>query len=597
MKILKILCAALASAMLLMLASCSASAPYIGENGNWWINGNDLGVSASGIKGDRGEQGPQGEQGETGAQGEPGAQGPAGADGAQGISGEKGDKGGKGDKGDKGDKGATGDQGASGVTPHIGPNGNWWIGEEDTGIFVGQYEESCSDGLIFNFETLGGKAGAVLIGYRGSDENVVIPNRFASMPVIGMYADVFAENTEIHSVRLSANMLALPESAFAGCESLVSVDFNGAPIEAIPTSAFAGTAIREMYLPATVETVGDSAFIGVENAFIYIPDSVTDLADSFSETVYLAFEASSLPQGIEIEERTSVLRYGLGISSESVVYSAADEMYFYEERSGYSILAAFPNGEGILNLPTLYETKPIIRIRSNAVLCGEDITDIAIGGTTQILDSAAIIAAAPLRSVHIPMSLITAADGSILGGCDRFLFAAASLPRGFSATFAEELENSQILYSVAPGELRASDRYLYVLHEESVTVIRLLENVDTLAIPSRIDGLPVTSIKSGFFDGYYTTKITIPSSVLTVERNAFIFTAHNEDPLYPSYYSSTFYFEVLDPKAEGYSYDFDFIFVEPEDQTPKLVYFGGESRMIVYEGYSKNADNYFHPEV
>ena len=107
----------------------------------------------------------------------------------------------------------------------------------------------------------------------------------------------------------------------------------------------------------------------------------------------------------------------------------------------------------------------------------------------------------------------------------------------------------------------------------------------------------VTSIKSGFFDGYYTTKITIPSSVLTVERNAFIFTAYNENPLYPSYYSSTFYFEVLDPEAEGYSYDFDFIFVDPEDQTPKLVYFGGESRMIVYEGYSKNADNYFHPEV
>ena len=594
MKILKILSAALASAMLLMLVSCGGSSPYIGENGNWWIDETDLGVSASGIKGDRGEQGPQGEQGESGAQGETGAQGPVGADGAQGIAGEKGEKG---DKGDKGDKGATGNQGASGVTPHIGPNGNWWIGEEDTGIFVGQYEESCSDGLIFNFETLGGKAGAVLIGYRGSDENVVIPNCFASMPVIGMYADVFAGNAEIQSVRLSANMLALPEAAFAGCESLVSVDFNGAPIEAIPASAFEGTAIREMYLPATVEAVGDSAFSGVENAFVYIPDSVTDLEDSFSETVYLAFEASRLPQGIALEERASVLRYGLEISSESIVYSAADGMYFYAERSGYSLLAAFPNGEGILNLPALYETQPIIRIRSNAVLCGEDITDIVIGGTTQILDSAAIIAAAPLRSVHIPMSLITAAEGSILGGCDRFLFAAASLPRGFSATFAEGLEDSQILYSVAPGELRASDRYLYVLHEESVTLIRLLENVDTLAIPSSIDGLPVACIKSGFFDGYYTTKITIPSSVLRVERNAFVFTSYNEDPLYPSYYSSTFYFEVLDPEAEGYTYDFDFIFVEPEDQTPKLVYFGGESRKTVYEGYSKNADNYFHPEA
>ena len=116
-------------------------------------------------------------------------------------------------------------------------------------------------------------------------------------------------------------------------------------------------------------------------------------------------------------------------------------------------------------------------------------------------------------------------------------------------------------------------------------------------IPSEIDGLPVTCIKSGFFEGYYTREIAIPSSVLTVEKNAFVFTAYNEDPMYPSYYGATFYFEVLDPATEGYSYDFDFISVEPEDKTPKKVYFGGKSKLIEYKGYSKNEDNYFHPEA
>ena len=37
----------------------------------------------------------------------------------------------KGDKGDKGDKGETGE---NGVTPHIGENGNWFIGDTDTGV-------------------------------------------------------------------------------------------------------------------------------------------------------------------------------------------------------------------------------------------------------------------------------------------------------------------------------------------------------------------------------------------------------------------------------------------------------------------------------
>ena len=315
-----------------------------------------------------------------------------------------------------------------------------------------------------------------MIGYHGSDKNVVIPNYFASMPVIGMRSEAFSGNAEILSVRLSANMSALPEYAFAGCESLSSVDFNGAPITVIPEGAFEGTAIREIRLPSTVKFVGESAFGGVENQFVYIPASVTHLANSFSETTYLAFEANELPGGIQTEGERSVLRYGLGISLESVVYSEADGIYFYKEKNGYSILAAFLDGEGVLHLPSVYESMPVIGIRSYAVLCGEKITDVSIGGTTQRLEHAAIIARAPLRSVHIPMSLITAADGAILGGCERILFAAAALPRGFSETFAEGLENSQILYSVAPGELLASERYLYVRHAESVTLIRLLEN-------------------------------------------------------------------------------------------------------------------------
>ncbi|MDR0300883.1 MAG: leucine-rich repeat protein [Treponema sp.] len=57
----------------------------IGANGNWYINGEDTGISA------------------------------------------------KGEKGDKGDDGKDGD---NGITPQIGSNGNWWIGTVDTGILV-----------------------------------------------------------------------------------------------------------------------------------------------------------------------------------------------------------------------------------------------------------------------------------------------------------------------------------------------------------------------------------------------------------------------------------------------------------------------------
>ena len=59
----------------------------MGENGNWFIDGNDTGVSYRGEKGDKGDKGDQGEQGEqgpAGPQGPAGEQGPAGADGEDG---------------------------------------------------------------------------------------------------------------------------------------------------------------------------------------------------------------------------------------------------------------------------------------------------------------------------------------------------------------------------------------------------------------------------------------------------------------------------------------------------------------------------------
>ncbi len=54
--------------------------------------------------------------------------------GAGGLKGEKGDPGQQGPKGDAGPQGDRGPKGDPGDTPFIGDNGNWWIGDTDTGV-------------------------------------------------------------------------------------------------------------------------------------------------------------------------------------------------------------------------------------------------------------------------------------------------------------------------------------------------------------------------------------------------------------------------------------------------------------------------------
>lgn len=40
----------------------------------------------------------------------------------------------KGEKGDRGEQGGEGEKGADGRIPFVGENGNWWVGEKDTGV-------------------------------------------------------------------------------------------------------------------------------------------------------------------------------------------------------------------------------------------------------------------------------------------------------------------------------------------------------------------------------------------------------------------------------------------------------------------------------
>ena len=142
-------------------------------------------------KGDQGEQGIQGEKGDKGDPGIQGIQGPQGIQGVKGDTGPKGDKGDpgndftvigtvdsifelpeinsvkegtsyfvgnstprdvytadkvkgewinqgplqgpKGDTGPQGPAGQNGSDGQDGITPHIGENGNWFLGTSDTG--------------------------------------------------------------------------------------------------------------------------------------------------------------------------------------------------------------------------------------------------------------------------------------------------------------------------------------------------------------------------------------------------------------------------------------------------------------------------------
>ena len=122
--------------------------PTISADGYWIVNGQKTNIKAKGTDGANGQNGTDGTNGKDGKDGKDGItptitinsegywviNGQTSTTKAKAENGKDGKKGDKGDKGDKGADGAKGDNGEDGKTPHIGNNGNWWIGDKDTNI-------------------------------------------------------------------------------------------------------------------------------------------------------------------------------------------------------------------------------------------------------------------------------------------------------------------------------------------------------------------------------------------------------------------------------------------------------------------------------
>lgn len=259
--------------------------PFIGENGHWWIGGEDTGVPA------------QGEQG---------------------------------DKGDKGDS-YTGEH-------------NWTVSftvearcEEPGVIFYGcldcketriepleplghDYEDGvCSrcfqlqpdEGL--RFRKTADSTGYLVTGIGScSKTDIVVPANHEGLPVVGLADSAFQNRSELTGISLPDSILTIGLNAFQGCSSLLSAELP-AGVTMVEDELFHGcAALRKVTLPAGVHTIGRSAFAGCGSLTeLALPEGLTTLKER-------AFSGSGLESAV-LPERITVLPTGLFQDCEKLV--------------------------------------------------------------------------------------------------------------------------------------------------------------------------------------------------------------------------------------------------------------------------------------
>ncbi len=141
-------------------------------------------------------------------------------------------------------------------------------------------------------------SGGVLVAYRGSDSQAVIPD---GVRVIA--AEAFRDHGELESVVIPDSVTVIGEGAFEGCGNLTAVTL-GSQLKQIKDRAFEGCGLQQVTLPASVEEAGIRAFGNAEVSFagepFELPNSYEVTATRLSNEEYRNLEGEPGDAGVTV---------------------------------------------------------------------------------------------------------------------------------------------------------------------------------------------------------------------------------------------------------------------------------------------------------
>ncbi len=140
-----------------------------------------------------------------------------------------------------------------------------WHGYVAEYALVVHIEDSPSELIFTEFDgyrfLVGGET-EYLLGYNGSDTELVLPETSPLNHPYEIYRYTFYEYTDITSVTIPAGVTKIGSSAFMNCEKLESVSID-LGVNYVGSSAFKGcVSLKSVVVPSSVETIGAVAFEG-----------------------------------------------------------------------------------------------------------------------------------------------------------------------------------------------------------------------------------------------------------------------------------------------------------------------------------------------
>lgn len=626
----------LALLLALLLTSCSSITPYIGENGNWWVGDEDLGVSAQGPQGEKGSTGLRGPKGEAGKNGKDGKDGEDGKDGTSvtvtsvkktksegaidtytiyfsdgktttftvqnGVDGKtitiasvekigteglldtykvtfsdasyhtftvkNGEDGtcvtvesiGKTNSvglvdtyeivfsdGTRSTFSVT--NGRDGDTPYIGINGNWWIGDEDTGVSatIENMDRVGTDGLLFRMTIRGGVAGYEVYGYSGTETDIVIPNYIFEMPVVSIMQNALP--TSITSLSISSNTEYLPE--FEEYTNLRSFDFNNAPVSVLADKMFCGCDnLREIKNYGNIEVISRYAFaetqiVGFDfsnvtsiGAYAFDDCNITGYLSSAPKPKYFIYIPSNVTEIGENAFDDDLAVYYAGASASytsDLLYlnvKHSESGYYYIDNGLDVSIVSYDGESTAIVIPKTIDNKPVTAIADYAFYANPYVERVEIPDSVKTVGKGTFYLCKNLYGVFVPSSVESCGSFSFF---DDFLemqeygfenttifFEATSFDYPGGVTAPSQLGLVKYMVGVKPAEIVADSTCVYIKKLASYDVVTIKNNPGAVIVPAFLNGLPVSRINTYALCGNTLTRmVTLSKGIDKISKQAF----------------------------------------------------------------------------
>ena len=127
-----------------------------------------------------------------------------------------------------------------------------------------------------------GEVEGIIISYKGTGSEVVIPSEIDGFKVIAIADNAFSDNSQLTSVTIPDTIISMGIGAFSNCQNLTDVVFEqNSQLSAIGESAFSGcSGLTNIIIPNSVTSIDVYAFNGCSGLTnIIIPNSVTSIGN------------------------------------------------------------------------------------------------------------------------------------------------------------------------------------------------------------------------------------------------------------------------------------------------------------------------------